>query len=122
MKMPFHKRFFITKWVNKLLPLNQRRFKKNLFTTPYYQSWCQHIENEEHFLTCNHQARQDHHKAFQVIISRGMKTHKIDPYLREIVQYYVGKLDIRKTNSIPIHYKCIHEKQLVLGPYSICYG
>ena len=56
MKMPFDKKKFIKKWVNKLLPLNQRRFKRNLFTTPYYPLWCQHIENREHFLTCNHHA------------------------------------------------------------------
>ena len=85
MKMTFHKRLFITKWVNKILPLNQQRFKQNLYTTPYCPSWCQHMEHEEHFLTCNHKARRDHTKAFHTTISSAMKAHTLDPYLREIV-------------------------------------
>lgn len=73
MQLPFHKRLFITKWVNRLLPFNQRRYKRELFPTPYCPSWCQCIENEDHFLSCTHQSRQDHKAAFKSIISKEME-------------------------------------------------
>ena len=79
-KMPFHKKLFITKWVNKLLPLNLRRYKRNLFPTAYCPSWCQQLENDEHLITCNHQTRQDHTKAFIVQLKRKMKQRHLDPY------------------------------------------
>ena len=120
-KMPFHMKLFVTKWVNKILPLNQRRFKWNLFPTPMCPSWCQQLENEQHLLTCNHQARQSHNTAFSKILTQNMKTLNIDPYLQEIIQTYLERL-YKCQNTKNIHYNKIYEKQYAIGKYSIFYG
>ena len=91
-KMPFNKKI-VTKMVKKLLPLNQRRYTCNLFPTLVCPSWCQQIEEEQHLLNYNHQARKDHTKAFQKTINSVMKTLKLNPYLQEIVQSSVNKLN-----------------------------
>ena len=50
-----------------------------------------------------------------------MKTLKLDPYLREIVQYNVCKLNRCSKQTTQVHYQKIHQKQLALGPFSIFY-
>ena len=118
-KIPFQKKLYVTKWVNKLLPLNQRRYKRKLFPTPYCPSWCQCIETEEHLITCNHHTRQAHTKAFKATMKRTMINHKIDPYLKEIINHYMSKLENSTTGTGSIYYQKIHNRQLALGPYSI---
>ena len=75
-KMLFHKTLFVTKWVNKLLPLNQQIYKWNIFPTPLCPSWCQQKEDKQQLFTYNHQARQDYNKVFQRKINSNMKTLK----------------------------------------------
>ena len=120
-KMPFHKTLFVTKWVNKLLPLNQQRYKWNIFPTPLCPSWCQQIEEEQHLLNYNHQARQDYTTAFQKTITSVIKTLKLDPYLQEIVQSSVCKLNKTSHQTDILHYQQIHRKELTVWTYSIFY-
>ena len=62
----FYKKMFLTKWLNKTLPLNYRQHKKKIYPTPKC-SCCDHLETDQYLLHCQHKSKKEHSSALKKI-------------------------------------------------------
>ena len=119
------KRRFITKWVNKILPFNQRQYTWNLATSPKCAS-CYETENEHHFLRCQNIERRKHHATLHPSLIKVFKKHNIDPTIRQIVLFFTLYDNIIIKTQITQLYQTKYNNALVeqeeIGSNSIYYG
>ena len=93
-----NKRRFITKWINKILPFNQRHYLWNLAHSPRCPS-CSHDKDETHFLRCPNRARQKHQSTLPPLLTTIFQKHNINPTIQKIVLFFTSKNN-KATNSI----------------------
>ena len=118
--LPFYDKLFITKWTNKLLPLNYQRHRHNLFPTPQCPC-CHEIETDRHLIECKQKERQEHKLAFIEILTKIFKKQDTDPDLRIIILQTLNKKTTPKRKSTD-NYVNIKNKQTQVGKISLHYG
>ena len=118
--LTLEKQIFIIKWNNKLLSLNHRQHRWNLYSTPKCPC-CGHLETDAHLILCQQIDRKKHTAALQQIITDSMKKHNIDPDLRKIAIYFTNTKNNKKP-KLSEKYRQILHTQVQLGYQSLHYG
>jgi hypothetical protein len=119
------KRFFLTKWVNLLLPFQSQQFRFNQSVSAACPSLCGcSPEDAHHFLRCNHATRVASFHALAALLATTFDRLHIDPYLRRCVisllePYTEAHTD---TSELPPEYQSLLQSQRALGDDSLMFG
>ena len=116
------KKLFIIKWINKILPLNQRHYIFNMTNSAECPSQCQGQETETHFLRCPHIARQEIYNAFIKQFPRIMRKNHMDPDLQHALYILLDTARIQQTPPFTRDYISILRQQWKIGIDSVFFG
>ena len=116
------KRWFIVKWINHLLPFNERHYIFNMTSDPYCPSKCNEKENEKHFLRYNNQDRLKMFEKLEKDIIIIFNKYKVDPDIRRVIRSMIKTREMNQSTSYIKNYIRTLSKQRKIRRDLILYG
>jgi hypothetical protein len=125
-KSSFPNRLFYIKWVNHILPIQQRQFRFGLSPSASCPSDCGCLEETDtHLLHCPHPDRQRLHSDLHLAIRSTPRKHNADPWLRQILFSLLSTAAAPipfTLASLTLPYTDLIAAQSAMGPDSLFYG